>query len=214
MEFQATYEYSNLSHTTVAKGKVVYGIKRDVLLLWWRNVVCMVRTLMIIKWRKVVLLPPCRLQGGGELSLIFHFDTRWGWVVSVTSRLRFAPGKGPPSPIGYEAGWASELIWTQEKSLSSSIVRHCTDWATPAPDNTSNDESNANECEISSSHGGEYHPWWWRQYASLKRRSTIILHGSIYQKTTLTTIQMKFASQYCSPVKHYLEIVYVMLRKT
>jgi hypothetical protein len=49
--------------------------------------------------------------------------------------------------------------------------------------------------EISSSHGGEYdvqscllgytHPWWWRQYAPLKRRSTIILHGSISQKTTL-----------------------------
>jgi hypothetical protein len=29
------------------------------------------------------------------------------------------------------------------------------------------------------------HPWWWRQYAPLKRRSTIILHGSITQKTTL-----------------------------
>jgi hypothetical protein len=27
------------------------------------------------------------------------------------------------------------------------------------------------------------HPWWWRQYAPLKRRSTIILHGSISQKT-------------------------------
>jgi hypothetical protein len=64
--------------------------------------------------------------------------------------------------------------------------------------------------EISSSHGGEYdvqncllgytavendcrptfqrcvtHPWWWRQYAPLKRWSTIILHGSISQKTIL-----------------------------
>jgi hypothetical protein len=28
------------------------------------------------------------------------------------------------------------------------------------------------------------HPWWWRQYAPLKRRSTIILHGSRSQKTT------------------------------
>jgi hypothetical protein len=25
------------------------------------------------------------------------------------------------------------------------------------------------------------HPWWWRQYAPLKRRLTIILHGSISQ---------------------------------
>jgi hypothetical protein len=31
-------------------------------------------------------------------------------------------------------------------------------------------------------------PWWWRQYAPLKRRSTIILHGSISQKTTLHII--------------------------
>jgi hypothetical protein len=29
------------------------------------------------------------------------------------------------------------------------------------------------------------HPWWWRQYAPLKRRSTIILHGSTSQKTIL-----------------------------
>jgi hypothetical protein len=28
------------------------------------------------------------------------------------------------------------------------------------------------------------HPWWWRQYAPLKRRSTIILHGITSQKTT------------------------------
>jgi hypothetical protein len=32
------------------------------------------------------------------------------------------------------------------------------------------------------------HPWWWRQYAPPKRRSTIILHGSISQKTTLNII--------------------------
>jgi hypothetical protein len=29
------------------------------------------------------------------------------------------------------------------------------------------------------------HPWWWRQYAPLKRWSTIILHGSTSQKATL-----------------------------
>jgi hypothetical protein len=29
------------------------------------------------------------------------------------------------------------------------------------------------------------HPWWWRQYAPLKRRSRIILHGSTTQKTAL-----------------------------
>jgi hypothetical protein len=30
-----------------------------------------------------------------------------------------------------------------------------------------------------------HHPWWWRQYAPLKRRSTIILHCSTSQKTIL-----------------------------
>jgi hypothetical protein len=54
-------------------------------------------------------------------------------------------GKGPPVPIGQEAGWAPEPVWTQrleEKSSASvgewtpvvqSVVRHYTDWATPAP---------------------------------------------------------------------------------
>jgi hypothetical protein len=32
------------------------------------------------------------------------------------------------------------------------------------------------------------HPWWWRQYVPLKRRSTIILHGSTTQKTALNII--------------------------
>jgi hypothetical protein len=31
----------------------------------------------------------------------------------------------------------------------------------------------------------EDHPWWWRQHVHLKRRSTIILHGSTSQKTIL-----------------------------
>jgi hypothetical protein len=42
-------------------------------------------------------------------------------------------------------------------------------------------------------HGNIYkfrivHQWWWRQYAPLKRRSTIILHGSTSQKTILNII--------------------------
>jgi hypothetical protein len=32
---------------------------------------------------------------------------------------------------------------------------------------------------------GMDHPWWWRQHVPLKRRSTIILHGSTSQKTIL-----------------------------
>jgi hypothetical protein len=37
-------------------------------------------------------------------------------------------------------------------------------------------------------HQGCVNPWWWRQYAPLKHRSTIILHGSTSQKTILNFI--------------------------
>jgi hypothetical protein len=58
------------------------------------------------------------------------------------------PWKGPPVPIVLEAGWASELVWTQKLEKKSfrlcrgsnldrpvvhSVVRHCTDFATPTP---------------------------------------------------------------------------------
>jgi hypothetical protein len=62
-----------------------------------------------------------------------------GRVVSVTSRPLFTHGKGPSVPIGQEAKWASEPVWSQrgeEQSFVSagdraavvqSIVRHYTD---------------------------------------------------------------------------------------
>jgi hypothetical protein len=34
-------------------------------------------------------------------------------VVSVTPRPRFTPGERTPVPIGKEAGWAPEPVWTQ-----------------------------------------------------------------------------------------------------
>jgi hypothetical protein len=60
------------------------------------------------------------------------------WSVSRPGR-SLPPGKGPPVSIVQEAGWASELVWTQrleEKSLASagdrtpvirSVDRHCID---------------------------------------------------------------------------------------
>jgi hypothetical protein len=36
-----------------------------------------------------------------------------------------SPGKEPPVPVGYEAGWAQDLVWTlwsREKSLAKSII--------------------------------------------------------------------------------------------
>jgi hypothetical protein len=56
-------------------------------------------------------------------------------------------GKGPSVPIGQEAGWASEPVWTQRLEEKSSapvgdrtpvvqpVVRHYTAWATAAPYN-------------------------------------------------------------------------------
>jgi hypothetical protein len=59
------------------------------------------------------------------------------WSASRPGRA-LPPGEGPPVPIGQEAGWASEPVWTQrleEKSSASvgdrtpvvqSVVRHYT----------------------------------------------------------------------------------------
>jgi hypothetical protein len=65
------------------------------------------------------------------------------WSASRPGRA-LPPGKEPPVPTVQEAGWVPEPVWTQrleEKSSASvgdrtpavqSVVRHCTDWATPA----------------------------------------------------------------------------------
>jgi hypothetical protein len=80
------------------------------------------------------------------LLLIIDLDTRLGWVVSVTTRPRFAPGKEPAVPIVQEAGWAWELISTQRLEKNRFLCRGSnpgcpvcsqtlyTDWATLAPD--------------------------------------------------------------------------------
>jgi hypothetical protein len=47
------------------------------------------------------------------------------WSASRPRRV-LPPGKGPPVPIGQEAGWASEPVWTQrleEKSRVSAGYR-------------------------------------------------------------------------------------------
>jgi hypothetical protein len=62
--------------------------------------------------------------GGGReevwLLLILNLGTRWGLVVSVTTRSRFTPGERTPVPIGQEAGWAPEPVWTQRLEEKSS----------------------------------------------------------------------------------------------
>jgi hypothetical protein len=62
------------------------------------------------------------------LNLIPRHEDVWGsggkW--SVSHPVRFTPGKEPPVPIGQEAGWASEPVWTRwriRKKLLSSLYR-------------------------------------------------------------------------------------------
>jgi hypothetical protein len=59
----------------------------------------------------------------------------------------------------------------------------------------------------------EHHPWWLRQYVPLKRRSTIILHGSTSQKTILNIIPDDGSSTYLWNVGRQLFYTAVHLRR-
>jgi hypothetical protein len=78
-------------------------------------------------------------------------------------------------------GWCSELssgLYCRVKWLSTDVSEMRTA-------SIIRDESSLMMEAVRTS---ESHPWWWRQYAPLKRRSTIILHGSTTQKTALNII--------------------------
>jgi hypothetical protein len=48
--------------------------------------------------------------------------TRWRWVVSFTPLPLYLLGNEPPVPIGWEAGWAPEpvyTLWKREKSCTA-----------------------------------------------------------------------------------------------
>jgi hypothetical protein len=48
-----------------------------------------------------------------QLLLIHDLGIRWGeWSASRPGR-SLPPGEGRPVPIGQEAGWAREPVWTQ-----------------------------------------------------------------------------------------------------
>jgi hypothetical protein len=79
--------------------------------------------------------------GGEEVYSSYSFTTSaldgGEWSASLPGRA-LPPGKGPPVPIGQEAGWAPEPVWTQgieEKSFAPAgdrtpivqpVVRHYT----------------------------------------------------------------------------------------
>ena len=69
------------------------------------------------------LYRPYGPQGSRGIALLFHYHgTRRGWVVSVTPRPLFTPGKDPV-PIVQEAGWAPRPVWTVAKNLAPSPHR-------------------------------------------------------------------------------------------
>jgi hypothetical protein len=45
-----------------------------------------------------------------------------GWVVNVTPRSLFTPGKDPV-PILQEAGWAPGPVWTRAENLAPTGIR-------------------------------------------------------------------------------------------
>jgi hypothetical protein len=97
---------------------------------------------------KAVPLHAMEAPGGEKRYSSYLFSTSaldgGEWSASRPGRA-LPPGNGPQVPIGQEAGWAPELVWTQrieETSSASvgdrtpvvqSVVRHYTDWATPTP---------------------------------------------------------------------------------
>jgi hypothetical protein len=82
---------------------------------------------------------------GGIAPRLLDLDTRCRWLARFTSRATLPPGKEPPVPVGYEAGWAPEPVWTRHRRekfpapvgnrtpiIISSRASHYTDWAIPA----------------------------------------------------------------------------------
>ena len=83
-----------------------------------------------VKRVKVTLVQALRLctgltahRGSRGIALPFHdHGTRRGWVVSVTPRPLFTPGKDPVH-IVQEAGWAPGPVWTGAENLAHTEIR-------------------------------------------------------------------------------------------
>jgi hypothetical protein len=61
-------------------------------------------------------------RAGGRGSIAPTYSRPRGEWSASRPGCALPPGKGPPVPIGQEAGWAPELVWTQmleEKSFAS-----------------------------------------------------------------------------------------------
>jgi hypothetical protein len=69
-----------------------------------------------VKWPRY--RPGVAQRVGRGIALLFHdLGTRRGWVVNVTPRPYFTPGKDPV-PIVQEPGWAPGPVWTGAENLA------------------------------------------------------------------------------------------------
>jgi hypothetical protein len=104
-----------------------------------------------VEWGKAVPLHAMEALGGERRYSAYSFLTSAPDGVIVVSIMPpghvLPPGKGPPVPLdrrlGLSQSWSGQRL--EEKSLClsqgsnpdrrviQSVVRHCTDWATPAP---------------------------------------------------------------------------------
>jgi hypothetical protein len=75
------------------------------------------------RWR-APLYRPCTAHRGSRVIALPFLDhgTRRGWVVSVTPRPLFTPGKDPV-PVVQEAGWAPGPVWTGAENLAYTGIR-------------------------------------------------------------------------------------------
>ena len=80
-----------------------------------------------VKWTLVQALRLCTGRTAHResrgIALLFHdHGTRRGWVVSVTPRPLFTPGKDPV-PTVQEAGWVPGPVWTGAENLAPTGIR-------------------------------------------------------------------------------------------
>jgi hypothetical protein len=74
-----------------------------------------------VKWPSY--RPGVAQRVGRDIALLFHdLGTRRGWVINVTPRPYFTPGKDP-LPIVQEAGWAPGSVWTDAENLTPTGIR-------------------------------------------------------------------------------------------
>jgi hypothetical protein len=100
------------------------------------------------KSKAAPLLAMQELRGRGSkklyILLILDLGARWGSVVSVTPRPTFSPGErtagthctgswvGPRAGLDTEARGKILCLSLDRTPIVQSVVRHCTDWSTPA----------------------------------------------------------------------------------